>query len=65
MNGGVFEHYKKKHYKVIGVGRHTETLEEMVTYFDEMGDLWVRPLKMFIERVTIDGETIPRFKRIG
>ncbi len=65
MDGGLFEHYKKNQYKVIGVGRHTETLEEVVIYTDELGTIWVRPLEMFAETVVIDGKVIPRFKRIG
>lgn len=65
MAGGLFEHYKKNQYKVIGVGRHTETLEEVVIYMDEQGTIWVRPLEMFVETVMVDGAAIPRFKRIG
>lgn len=65
MAGGLFEHYKKNQYTVIGVGRHTETLEEVVIYTDEQGTIWVRPLEMFVETVMVDGAAIPRFKRIG
>ena len=65
MDGGLFEHYKKNQYKVVGVGRHTETLEEVVIYADEQGTTWVRPLEMFVETVRIDGKVVPRFKRIG
>ena len=69
---GRYEHYKGKFYEVIGVGRHSENLEELVFYralwkSDEFGDnaLWVRPKKMFLEEVEIDGKKVPRFKYVG
>ena len=63
---GVYEHYKGKRYEVIGVAKHSETLEDLVVYkklYDD-GGLWVRPLKMFLENVEVEGEIIPRFKLI-
>ena len=60
---GKYRHYKGNLYEVIGVARHSETLEEMVVYralYGECG-LWVRPLGMFLESVEIDGKTVPRF----
>lgn len=64
--GGVYEHYKGKQYRVIGVGRHTETLEELVMYEalyeNPLGRLWCRPLKMWLESVEVDGKKVPRFK---
>jgi hypothetical protein len=61
---GIYEHYKGNRYEVIGVAKHSETLEEMVVYRALYGDgqMWVRPLAMFIEEVEIDGKRIPRFK---
>lgn len=61
---GKYRHYKGKEYEVIGVARHSETLEEMVVYRALYGDhdLWVRPLKMFLEEVEVDGQKIPRFQ---
>ncbi len=63
---GKYKHYKGKYYKVIGVAKHSETMEDMVYYQCLYGDFdfWVRPLKMFQETVTVDGELIPRFKFI-
>jgi len=63
---GIYEHYKGNRYEVIGVARHSETLEELVVYSALYGenDLWVRPLEMFIENVVIDGKKEPRFKFI-
>ncbi len=68
---GKYKHYKGKMYEVIGVARHSETLEELVVYralyhSDEWGDnaLWVRPKEMFLEMVEIDGKKVPRFEFI-
>ncbi len=63
---GKYEHYKGKRYEVIGIAKHSETLEELVLYRALYGehDLWVRPLKMFLEEVEIGGKKIPRFKLI-
>ena len=64
---GKYKHYKGKEYEVIGVARHSETLEELVVYRALYGDrgLWVRPLKMFIEEVGINGKKVPRFNYIN
>ncbi len=63
---GKYEHYKGKQYEVIGIAKHSETLKELVVYRALYGkhDLWVRPLKMFLEKVEIEGEKIPRFRFI-
>lgn len=68
---GVYEHYKGKRYEVIGVGRNSETLEELVFYralydSEEFGNrsLWARPRDMFLEDVEVDGQTVPRFRRV-
>jgi hypothetical protein len=52
---------------VVGVARHSETQEPLVVYrplYNDSG-LWVRPLAMFLETVTHDGEPVPRFAYIG
>ena len=68
---GVYEHYKGKQYQIVGVARHSETLEELVIYkalyhSEEFGDcaLWARPKSMFLENVTVKGEEKPRFRFI-
>lgn len=60
---GRYRHYKGNLYEVIDVALHSETEEEMVIYRKLYGDhsLWVRPLKMFREDVTVDGQIQPRF----
>jgi hypothetical protein len=62
---GRYRHYKGGEYEVIGVVRHSETLEPLVLYrplYDESG-LWVRPHGMFFETVDVDGQRRPRFER--
>jgi len=65
--GSTYEHYKGMRYKILGVGRHSESLEEMVVYqaLYGAGDIWVRPVTMFLENVLINGELTPRFKKVG
>lgn len=63
---GIYKHYKGNEYKVIGVAKHSETLEDLVVYqalYGERG-LWVRPLAMFKENVKVGDDTIPRFEWI-
>ena len=64
---GEYEHYKGKRYLVLGVAKHSETLEEMVVYKALYGDgeLWVRPLKMFTGDAEVEGKKVPRFRYIG
>lgn len=64
---GKYRHFKGNEYEVIGIARHSETLEEMVVYRALYGDggLWVRPAAMWQETVTRDGVTYPRFTYIG
>ena len=66
LDPGRYRHYKGNFYEVLGVARHSETGEEVVVYRCLYGDysLWVRPLAMFRETVTVDSRTVPRFERI-
>ncbi|MCX7159563.1 MAG: DUF1653 domain-containing protein [Proteobacteria bacterium] len=63
---GKYRHYKGNDYEVVGVATHSETHEPMVVYRPLYGEraLWVRPLAMFMEEVTVDGKTVPRFAKI-
>ena len=60
---GTYRHYKDKLYQVIGVATHSESGEQLVVYrpLYGAGGLWVRPLAIFCETVTIDGRSVPRF----
>jgi hypothetical protein len=60
---GRFRHYKGGEYEVIGVARHSETLEPLVVYrplYNDSG-LWVRPHAMFFEEIEFEGRVQPRF----
>lgn len=66
--GGIYEHYKGKQYKVIALGRDSNTLEDVVIYegqydSEEFGTrpIWVRPVAEFIEQVVVGGVEQPRF----
>ena len=76
---GFYYHYKHDpsgpvnnySYEVISVGTHTETHEKFVIYrslyqTETQGgaNYWLRPLAMFMENVTKDGKTFPRFQKI-
>ncbi len=64
---GHYRHYKGKEYKVIGIAKHSESLEELVVYkalYDD-GQLWARPAKMFLEEVEKDGKKVPRFEYLS
>ena len=64
---GKYRHYKGNEYEVIGVARHSETLEDLVVYkaLYSNYDLWVRPLNMFLEEVEVNGKKVKRFEYIG
>ena len=70
---GKYRHYKGKMYEVVGVAKHSETLEELVVYRALYGnnELWARPLNMFLEMVPVPGgsasggevnKKVPRFE---
>lgn len=66
--GGLYKHYKQKKYRVRGLARHSETLEEMVIYEalypNQLGQVWVRPKTMFLETVRLENYEGPRFQLI-
>jgi hypothetical protein len=66
MQKGKYKHYKGNLYEVIGVAKHSETLEEMVVYkalYQAEGEnLWVRPKAMFLEEVEVGGKKVKRFE---
>lgn len=64
---GLYRHYKGNVYRVLGLARHSETLEPLVIYqalYGERG-LWVRPAAMFAEQVAVEGRHVARFARTG
>lgn len=60
---GPYRHFKGNEYEVVGVARHSETMEDMVVYRALYGEggLWVRPATMWTETVERDGYSGPRF----
>ena len=64
---GKYRHFKGNEYEVIGIGKHSETLEEYVIYRALYGDysLWGRPINMFLETVEKDGKLVKRFEYIN
>ncbi len=60
---GRYRHYKGGEYEVIGVARHSETLEPLILYRPLYGEaaLWVRPYAMFFESIEVDGVMQLRF----
>ena len=60
---GIWRHFKGNRYQVIGVAKHSESLEPMVVYRALYGEggLWVRPASMWLETVERDGKSYQRF----
>ena len=63
---GKYRHFKGNLYEVLGVARHSETMEPMVVYRALYGEhgLWVRPADMWTETVDRDGYHEPRFQYV-
>jgi len=61
--GGKYRHFKGNEYKVLNVGKCSETLEKLVVYQDlnDEDNIWVRPYDMFIEKL----DNGYRFEYIG
>ncbi len=67
---GKYKHSKSGNsYEVIGVAKHSETLEDLVVYIplykNKTSMLWVRPIEMFTETIELSGKKVPRFKFQG
>lgn len=65
---GLYEHYKGGLYRVLGVGKHSETLEALVVYepcYESETRLWVRPQALFLGTVLKEGKRVPRFKKLS
>lgn len=66
LKKGIYRHYKGNLYEVLMTAQHSETEEWMVVYKALYGDkgMWVRPYEMFVEKVEVEGVSIPRFEKI-
>lgn len=62
----LFMHFKGNKYRFVHSAYDSETLERKVVYQALYGEksYWVRPEKMFFERVTREGKTFNRFTEI-
>ncbi|TDP59033.1 DUF1653 domain-containing protein [Roseateles toxinivorans] len=60
---GPYRHYKGGEYEVLGVVRHSETLEPLVLYrpLYKASGFWVRPHAMFFGSLNVDGREVQRF----
>lgn len=60
---GIYKHFKGDYYLVEELAKDSETKETMVVYrrLYEEGDLWVRPLEMFLSEV--DHEKYPNVEQ--
>ena len=71
VSGAIFRHYKNKIYIIDKIATHSETSERMVIYYEKKFSYlpfpiyWVRPEKMFLETVNVNGKNIKRFKFLG
>lgn len=69
LKTGLYKHFKGGEYEVIGIAKHSETLEDFVVYkalYDnKVSKLWIRPKEMFTESIIKDGKSIKRFEFIG
>ncbi len=63
LQPGRYRHYKGGLYDVLGVSRHSETLEPLVVYRPLYNDSgwWVRPHAMFVGTLSVDGREVQRF----
>ena len=70
--GQIWIHYKgpNKRYEIIAIGKDSETLEDLVVYKAlyqgefKFGQIWIRPVKEFLEIIEKDGNKINRFELI-
>lgn len=68
LKKGKYRHFKGNEYEVVNVARCSETDAPFVIYrplYDPEGELWIRPLDMFLETIERDGKVIERFEYLG
>jgi hypothetical protein len=52
--GGKYKHFKGHIIEVIGIAKHSETLENLVIYTHlGTGDMWARPETMFLDETDV------------
>lgn len=65
-NAGIYKHYKGTTYVVLGTALDTETNKDVIIYKELLTEsrFFTRPVDVFFEPVTVEGELVPRFKRL-
>lgn len=65
--GARYMHYKQHSYTVLAIALREEDNEPCVVYRAEYGSriTFIRPVTSWLEQVEINGETLPRFKKIA
>lgn len=63
---GLYEHYKRGRFIVLGVAKNCKTEEEVVVFYNEFNlkALWVRPIEEFLATVELNGAQVPRFVKL-
>ena len=61
-----YRHFKGGLYRLVGIAKDSETLEDLVIYQAMYGDgqMWVRPKSMFFGKVERDGKVFDRFTEV-
>lgn len=60
--GQIYKHYKGNHYKILVLGKHSESGEELVAYQrQEDGKVYFRPVVMFFDPIEFNGIKTKRF----
>jgi len=64
---GIYKHYKGGQYRILNEALNSETKEPVIIYQDvkDIKKIWVRPKKMFLEEVEVEGAKRPRFEFIA
>lgn len=69
--GGTYRHFKGTEYLVHTIARDSEDAHRILVIYQEksllgtLDHIWARPIDMFVEEVTKDGKTFPRFELIS
>ncbi len=64
--GQIWKHYKGNDYKIIILGKHSETAEDMVVYEQlHSGKIYIRPMNLFFNEIEYNGEIVLRFTLVS
>lgn len=61
----IYRHFKGNKYTVLCLAHHSETEEDLIIYKRNSDDtVWARPKDMFFEKVSVNGQIVPRFEPV-